>query len=144
MMRLALGNAATEPHQPTFWDGLIWFNQPWLGFLLNALETTWSLFINNDNTPAALSEWFSSPYAAGIVPGSEDCLFLDVVVPGKALRRQQKLPVVNWIHAGSYVAGSKDFFNPGLAAVKQSQGNLIAVAANYRVWNMPLSWNKYR
>lgn len=33
-------------------------------------------------------------------PSREDCLFLDVYVPGKALKGDKKLPVINWIYGG--------------------------------------------
>jgi hypothetical protein len=36
----------------------------------------------------------------GGASSSEDCLFLDVFVPGSALKGQKKLPVVNWIYGG--------------------------------------------
>ena len=62
---------------------------------------------------------------------SEDCLFLDVYVPGKALKGDAKLPVVNWIYGGAYLIGSKD--TDGSAIVKASGGNLIYVGGNYRV-----------
>jgi carboxylesterase type B len=36
-------------------------------------------------------------------PTSEDCLFLDLFVPGKALKGEVKLPIINWIYGGAYV-----------------------------------------
>jgi len=33
-------------------------------------------------------------------PDSEDCLFLDLVVPGSAIRKEKILPVVNYIFGG--------------------------------------------
>lgn len=36
-------------------------------------------------------------------PTSEDCLFLDVYVPGKALKGDVKLPIINYIYGGAYV-----------------------------------------
>jgi len=35
--------------------------------------------------------------------GDEDCLFLDVYVPGTVLRnKKQNIPVVVWVHGGGY------------------------------------------
>jgi carboxylesterase type B len=34
--------------------------------------------------------------SGGQYSASEDCLFLDVIVPGRALRGEAKLPVANW------------------------------------------------
>ena len=36
----------------------------------------------------------------GSPASSEDCLFLDVYVPAKAMRGEMKLPVINWIYGG--------------------------------------------
>jgi carboxylesterase type B len=64
---------------------------------------------------------------------SEDCLYLDVVVPGKALRKEAKLPVINYLYGGAYVSGLKDIVLDGTPLVKQSKGNVIYVIGNYRV-----------
>jgi carboxylesterase type B len=63
----------------------------------------------------------------------EDCLFLDVVVPGKALRGTEKLPVLNWIYGGAFILGSKDGMYDGTPLVKASKDNFIYVAGNYRL-----------
>ncbi|KAK6525141.1 hypothetical protein TWF694_005287 [Orbilia ellipsospora] len=67
---------------------------------------------------------------------SEDCLFLDVLVPGTVIRGQAKslLPVVVWLYGGGYTAGSKDFFvYDGMPIVKSAQNAVIYVAPNYRL-----------
>lgn len=69
----------------------------------------------------------------GGAASSEDCLFLDLYVPGKALKGGKKLPVVNWIYGGAFILGSKDGMYDGTPLVKQSDGNVIYVAGNYRV-----------
>ncbi|KAF2399881.1 alpha/beta-hydrolase [Trichodelitschia bisporula] len=69
----------------------------------------------------------------GGAASSEDCLFLDVYVPGKALKGQVKLPVVNWIYGGAYILGAKDGMYAGGPVVKASGGNVIYVAGNYRL-----------
>ncbi|KAF2230164.1 alpha/beta-hydrolase [Viridothelium virens] len=71
--------------------------------------------------------------------GDEDCLFLDLVVPGKAVRNPsgESLPVVVWIYGGAYLFGSKeqvpDMFYYGGGLVDQSGGSIIYVAGNYRL-----------
>lgn len=73
--------------------------------------------------------------------GDEDCLFLDVVVPGKAMRSPStsKLPVVIFIYGGAFVFGSKDIYLPdlpfydGSGMIGQSGGDIIFVAMNYRL-----------
>ncbi|KDR78748.1 hypothetical protein GALMADRAFT_64526 [Galerina marginata CBS 339.88] len=65
-------------------------------------------------------------------PGSpEDCLFLNVYVPGN-LGQKKNLPVAFWIHGGGYVAGSAASFD-GNDLVRESQEGVIAVVIQYRL-----------
>lgn len=75
---------------------------------------------------------------------SEDCLFLDIVVPQKvfeqaAPHKKPSAPVLVWIYGGGYTTGEKSgdgLFNPaGLIKASQSSNSagLIYVAINYRV-----------
>ncbi|KAJ9606204.1 hypothetical protein H2200_009165 [Cladophialophora chaetospira] len=77
---------------------------------------------------------------------TEDCLFLDVIVPKKVfdgsksrIKRRQSggAPVVVWIYGGGYTGGSKGGSgNPsGLIAASQAGGGdgIIFVAMNYRL-----------
>ncbi|VDO42228.1 unnamed protein product [Onchocerca flexuosa] len=61
------------------------------------------------------------------VPVSEDCLYLNIVVPGQ-INRKARLPVMVWIYGGGFWSGcislDKFFF---------SEENVIFVAMNYRV-----------
>ncbi|MCJ1229610.1 hypothetical protein MMC12_006279 [Toensbergia leucococca] len=71
-------------------------------------------------------------------PSSEDCLFLDIYVPAKAVNDPSlRLPVVHWIYGGAYIFGSKDSTEPllysGIGLIQESGGNVIFVASNYRV-----------
>lgn len=77
------------------------------------------------------------PFFSG---GSEDCLFLDVYVPGKAIKDSSlKLPVVVWIYGGAYLFGAKDQFTPlvpfydGSGLIYESGGDIIFVTGNYRL-----------
>lgn len=72
--------------------------------------------------------------------GSEDCLFLDIYVPGKAIRDPSLgLPVIVWIYGGAYVFGSKDSFQPllpfydGSGLIYESSNDIIFVTMNYRL-----------
>ncbi|MCJ1379135.1 hypothetical protein MMC17_002235 [Xylographa soralifera] len=73
--------------------------------------------------------------------GSEDCLFLDIYVPGAAVRSPSttRLPVIHWIFGGGYVFGSKDMLEPelpfydGSGMITQSGNNVIFVSSNYRL-----------
>ena len=74
---------------------------------------------------------------------SEDCLFLDVVVPTsifkEAIPRKQPgkgAPVLVWIYGGGYTAGEKAEYNPS-GLIKASQvarkEGVIFVSLNYRL-----------
>ncbi|KAK0482568.1 Alpha/Beta hydrolase protein [Armillaria novae-zelandiae] len=74
------------------------------------------------------------------VPNSEDCLFLNVYIPGQLDSRSsgKKLPVVVWIHGGGYVAGSANGFSGpdaynGNDLVRESGDGVIAVVIQYRL-----------
>jgi len=62
---------------------------------------------------------------------SEDCLFLNVYRPvgRKASRR---MPVMVWIHGGSYTTGCGDRYS-GWTMLKQAQEGIILVTINYRL-----------
>ncbi|TID25648.1 putative lipase [Venturia nashicola] len=65
---------------------------------------------------------------------SEDCLFLDVYVPGKAMRKQTgPLPVLHWFHGGAHVLGSKEGMYDGFSMIEKSGGNMVVVSSNYRL-----------
>lgn len=75
---------------------------------------------------------------------SEDCLFLDVVVPKKIFDRAQNksfvpkkalAPVLVWIYGGGYTMGEKGEYDPsGLIRQSMAVGEgIIYVAMNYRV-----------
>jgi carboxylesterase type B len=66
-------------------------------------------------------------------PSSEDCLFLDVYVPGEAMRKKAVLPVVNWIYGGAYVMGNKEKHYNGTAILEASDNRVVYVAGNYRL-----------
>ena len=75
---------------------------------------------------------------------SEDCLFLDVIVPQKVFNdviyaRKAVVPVLVWLYGGGYVLGEKTgygtynptgLFNASRAAVSKE---FVFVALNYRV-----------
>lgn len=83
---------------------------------------------------------------------SEDCLFLDVIVPKSIYDScgESSAPVVVWIYGGGYVAGSKFGSGNPATLISRSQENgdegVIYVALNYRlglfVSSHPLIWRK--
>lgn len=68
-------------------------------------------------------------YILGQVTGSEDCLYLDISVPG-GVSANNKKSVMVWIHGGGYISGNKDIY-PGVALA--ALGDVIVVGINYRL-----------
>ncbi|KAL4885488.1 Alpha/Beta hydrolase protein [Aspergillus karnatakaensis] len=90
--------------------------------------------------PAPIPGNFDNPIFENITKNAdEDCLFLDVYVPGMVLRKQKRsVPVVVWLHGGGYVTGSKDQavnlgYYDGTGLIQRSDNNLIIVTINYRL-----------
>jgi len=67
---------------------------------------------------------------SGAAADSEDCLYLNVYVPG-TVDPNKKLPVAFWIHGGGYV--SVDSSTPGQDVVRDSNNQVIVVLAFYRL-----------
>ena len=87
----------------------------------------------------AVSEKNLDPPALG---ESEDCLFLDVLVPEASFRagKRAKIPVILYIHGGGYAEGSKTAYGPGISsgislleAAAQDGEAVIYAAMNYRL-----------
>ncbi|RKF74924.1 Carboxylesterase patB [Golovinomyces cichoracearum] len=67
---------------------------------------------------------------------SEDCLFLDVIVPEKIFNQNKSAPVLVWIYGGGYVGGDKTSAgNPEylLAKAMEDGEGVVYVAMNYRL-----------
>jgi len=60
---------------------------------------------------------------------SEDCLLLNVYVPGNATS-SSRLAVMLWIHGGAYIIGDTLFYDGSFLA---TEGNVIVVTAAYRL-----------
>ena len=93
----------------------------------------------NSSTAGALSAAFSSLIPPADPRETEDCLFLDVVVPQDIFNKKKGkgAPVLVWIYGGGYTEGSKtDSYNPaGLLTRSENNGGqgVIYVALNYRL-----------
>jgi len=63
---------------------------------------------------------------------SEDCLFLNVFTPSLKANNSKGLPVMVYIHGGSYtfLSGSSPLFEPGNLV---SRGGVVVVTLNYRL-----------
>jgi carboxylesterase type B len=68
---------------------------------------------------------------------SEDCLFLDVVVPESIFTSKSSVPVLVWLYGGGYVSGDKTASGNPAGLLDRSfdngNGGVIFVAMNYRL-----------
>jgi carboxylesterase type B len=104
--------------------------------------------------PQAYPTWLynffrtTSPELLSVIPkypGSEDCLFLDVLTPERVLQtaiQNRDSPahpgahVIVWIYGGGYYIGDKSLGTEGydpVGLLDQTQQDVIIVAFNYRV-----------
>ncbi|PWW23882.1 carboxylesterase type B [Geodermatophilus normandii] len=60
----------------------------------------------------------------------EDCLYLNVTTPSGLDTRRTDLPVMVWIHGGSWRTGSGDRYDAGKLAL---EGDVVVVTINYRL-----------
>lgn len=67
---------------------------------------------------------------------SEDCLYLNIITPN--IKKNQKLPVVLWIHGGGYSIGSGVLKNINEISNIFTKNNIIFVTIQYRLG--PLGW----
>jgi carboxylesterase type B len=110
-----------------------------------------------NNQPFTLSTNISAMTYKSAKPDprtTEDCLFLDVVVPKKIFdrtkckdgkSRKNLAPVLVWIYGGGYVGGEKSGSDP-TGLIQRSMGGhddgIVYVALNYRV-SKALSPDRY-
>ena len=69
---------------------------------------------------------------------SEDCLFLNVFIPGK-MDPTNKIPVMFWIHGGGFTSGTSSLYPGDYLSV---YGQVIVVTFNYRVAQLGWLWTK--
>ncbi|WP_433684061.1 carboxylesterase/lipase family protein [Nocardia sp. CA-119907] len=63
---------------------------------------------------------------------SEDCLYLNVSTPRSLPADGRPLPVLVWIHGGSFTSGSGDIYGAD-PLIAHGDGDLIVVTINYRL-----------
>ena len=71
-----------------------------------------------------------APSPFGHASINEDCLFLNVYVPGSSAPSRNRLPVMVFYHGGAFVFGEGSDYDPSQMAI---QGNVIVVTINYRL-----------
>lgn len=98
------------------------------------LNSTWKGVRNATNyghtCPSADATDLSLPYGM-----SEDCLYVNIVRPSK-IEEGNRLPILFWIHGGSYQTGASSFPQYNLTYVVSRSAEMgtpiVAVSVNYR------------
>ncbi|KAH7367511.1 Alpha/Beta hydrolase protein, partial [Plectosphaerella cucumerina] len=95
---------------------------------------------NQSPVGAAVNQFLGGIPIPSFGDASEDCLYLDIYVPSKAIRNpSSRLAVAVFIYGGGYVMGSKDVYQPhlpfydGSGLLTQANGDLVFVTFNYRL-----------
>jgi para-nitrobenzyl esterase len=70
----------------------------------------------------------ASPF--GSASTNEDCLFLNIYVPGSGVSARNNLAVMVFFYGGAFVDGEGSIYDPSSMAI---QGNVIVVTVNYRL-----------
>ena len=70
----------------------------------------------------------ASPF--GTESNNEDCLFLNIYVPGSGVSAKNNLPVMVFFYGGAFVDGEGSIYDPSNMAI---QGDVIVVTVNYRL-----------
>lgn len=80
---------------------------------------------------SSVKELTRSPEERALAGTSEDCLCLNVHIPGR-VDPDKKLPVIVWIHGGGYVSGSASAYD-GAKLVTGANKQVISVVIQYRL-----------
>ncbi|KAF8509390.1 Alpha/Beta hydrolase protein, partial [Gautieria morchelliformis] len=88
---------------------------------------------NPSGVPAKTIDTITNSIYRTVLPDSEDCLTVNVARPA-LIPAGSKLPVVVWIHGGSFELGSTSTYDGGAIVQRSiSMGNpVIYVSMNYR------------
>ena len=71
--------------------------------------------------------------ANSLLPESEDCLFLDVIVPENVLHSRSRAPVLINIHGGGFFIGDKTTLYDPQGLLAANNNGVVFVSMNYRV-----------
>ncbi|KAL3072871.1 hypothetical protein niasHS_017845 [Heterodera schachtii] len=95
----------------------------------------WNATAFRDSCVQSPDTYFGDFYGATMwnsnVPYSEDCLYLNIYVPGE-MNSERRLPVLFWIYGGGFWSGtaSLDVYD---GKILSSEEDVIVVTVNYRV-----------
>ena len=89
----------------------------------------WENVQGTSELPASCPQWHFPLPGFDDLKTDEDCLYLNVYVPGK-ISKERNLSVMVWIHGGGFMFGAASQYNPVALVTK---GDVIVVTINYRL-----------
>ena len=89
----------------------------------------WENVQGTSELPASCPQWHFPLPGFEDLTTDEDCLYLNVYVPGK-ISKERNLSVMVWIHGGGFMFGAASKYNPVALVTK---GDVIVVTINYRL-----------
>nr|XP_022305464.1 liver carboxylesterase-like [Crassostrea virginica] len=89
----------------------------------------WENVQGTSELPQSCPQWYFSLPGFEDLTTDEDCLYLNVYVPGK-ISKERNLSVMVWIHGGGFMFGAASKYNPVALVTK---GDVIVVTINYRL-----------
>jgi para-nitrobenzyl esterase len=91
---------------------------------------SWSKTLNADNFGPQCAQVTLLGAFSGPANNNEDCLYLNVYSPFVQNNKNEKLPVIFWIHGGGNIDGASDGYDGSKLA---TQGHVVVVTINYRL-----------
>lgn len=76
----------------------------------------------------------SCPNAFNVRPEiTEDCTYLDIFVPRKAIETKEKLKIFLYFHGGAFLGGTNKVISPNKGSIIALEQNIVVMSANYRL-----------
>ena len=64
---------------------------------------------------------------------TEDCTYLDIFVPRKAIENEEKLKIFLYFHGGAFLGEANKVISPNKGSIIALEQNIVVVSANYRL-----------
>ena len=85
------------------------------------------VYIAEDATPSCPNAFNSNTDI------TEDCTYLDIFVPQKAIENKEKLKIFLYFHGGAFLGGTNKVISPNKGSIIAHEQNIVVVSANYRL-----------
>ncbi len=94
---------------------------------------SWQGTLEAVSFPAGCTQMVPISSMPGKPEDSEDCLYLNIILPPNDLEQSQLKPVMMWIHGGYFLAGSSSDYSPEETCRNLASKGVIVVTIQYRL-----------